>query len=217
MSQVILWAGNVADSSGGGHPQLALGEPDGNSYTLDGVGYSVTLTNFRGRFYRDLSGLLSTTRSGRPVPPADLASADIIAFEDNGGSPARSGGWESCDWFFSDGRRILSVAWDETMGAVRDPHIIANDSISGAAYSAFFEFPATALLRSHPPGTRPEDIVVSFLLFRLRPEIDITSPAFKIRISGLPSESGVRESSPNPDAVGILACHHADDKTTKGK
>lgn len=217
MSQVILWAGNVADSSGGGHPLHVLGEPDGNLYTLDRVGYSVTLTNFRGGFYRDLSGLLSTTRSGRPVTAADLASADIIAFELNGRAPAVSGGWESCDWFFSDGRRILSVAWDEAIGAVRDPHIIVNDSISGAAYSAFFEFPATALLRPHPPGTRLEEVVVSFLLFRLRPEIDIASPAFKIRLSGVPSESGVRESSPDPDAVGILACHHADDKTTKGK
>lgn len=217
MSQtVILWAGNVADSSGGGHPHLALGEPDGNSYTLDRIGYSVTLTNFRGRFYRDLSRLLSTPRFGDPITPAELASADIIAFELNAGSPAPSGGWESCDWFFSDGRRTLAVAWDEVSGATRDPHIVANGSITGAAYSAFFEFPATALLRPHP-GAKPENIVISFLLFRLRPEIDTASPAFKIRISGVPHVPGIRESSPDPDAVGILACHHEDDKTIKGK
>jgi hypothetical protein len=35
--------------------------------------------------------------------------------------------------------------------------------------------------------------------------------------SSLPPQPGVRECSPDPDAIGILACHHEDDKPTDPK
>jgi hypothetical protein len=115
----------------------------------------------------------------------------------------------------------LSVLWDEAVGAVRDPHILANGSISGAAYSAFFGFPTTTFLRwgIRPEDLRPEALVVSFLLFRLRPEINPASPFFKLRVSGtgLPIKEGVREGSPDPDAIGILACHHEGDEPREPK
>jgi hypothetical protein len=218
---VILWAGSIGASSGGGHPHLMLGEPDANCYSF-GPGMSATLTDFRGRFYTGLSALLGTVTHGDVVIPATLATADLIAFEGNGGSPAPSGGWESCDWYFSDSvNPPLSVLWDEAVGAARDPHILANGSISGAAYSAFFGFPTTTFLSwgIRPEDLRPEAIVVSFLLFRLRPEIDTASPFFKLRVSGtsLPIKERVREGSPDPDAIGILACHHEDDEPWKPK
>ena len=57
---VILWAGSIGASAGGGHPNLMLGEPDANCYSF-GPSMSATLTNFRGRFYTGLSALLSKT------------------------------------------------------------------------------------------------------------------------------------------------------------
>jgi hypothetical protein len=208
MSQtVILWAESVASFSGGGNPNLALGEPDANVYGLS-LGKSATLANFRGRFYRGLSELLSTVIAGDPVKPPVLETADVIAFEGNGGSPAYSGGWESCDWHFEDGNNTLTVKWDEAkvLPNPRDPHVVANGSITVAAYGAFFGLPSKAF--SHWGGSSLEELVVSFLLFRLRPEIDTASPSFRITIIGVPPEPYIRESSPEPDAIGILACHH---------
>jgi len=215
---VILWADSVGDSFGGGNPHLMLGEPDANCHVLS-PGMGATLTGFRGRFYTGLSALLSAVTHGDAVTPAMLATADVIAFEVNGGSPAPSGGWESCDWYFSDDvNPVLSVRWDEAVGAARDPHILATGSISGAAYSAFFGFPPAAFLGLgiKTEDLRPEDLVISFLLFSLRPEIDTASPFFRIQLSGsgLPVEAGVRECTPDPDAIGILACHHEDDEWT---
>ncbi len=214
---VILWADKIGESTGGGHPEHMLGAPDANCYGLF-PGMSATLTEFRYRIYSGFSGLLSTAIKGDSVTPEILASADVIAFEGNGQSSAVSGGWESCDWTFSDGiNRPLSVAWDEAIGAVRDPHILANGSITGAAYMAFFGFP---LLNFQSWGIKPEDIkpeelVVSFLLFRLRPKINTASTSFQIKISAssLPPQPGIRECTPDPDAIGIIACHREDENS----
>lgn len=212
---VILWADKIGESAGGGHPAQMLGVPDANGYGLS-AGMSATITEFRHRIYSGLSELLGMVTSGDRVTPAMLASADVIAFEGNGQSPAVSGGWESCDWSFSDGvNRPLSVSWDEALGAVRDPHILANGSITGAAYSAFFGFLPSNFQSwgIQLEDIKPEELVVSFLLFRLRPEIDTASTSFQIKISGssLPPQSGVRECTPDPDAVGIIACHREDE------
>ena len=212
---VILWADKIDKFDGGGHPEQMLGAPDANLYGLS-AGMSATLTEFRHRIYSGLSGLLGTVTSGDRVTPAMLASADVIAFEGNGQSPAVSGGWESCDWSFSDGvNPPLSVAWDEAVGAARDPHILANGSITGAAYSAFFGFPPLNFQSwgIQPKDIKPEELVVSFLLFRLRPDIDTASSSFQIKISAssLPPQLGVRECTPDPDAIGIVACHREDE------
>ena len=227
---VILWAGSVPDSSGVGSPDRMLGEPNALDSTIGEPGSYATLTSFRGRFYSGLSALLSTVRFGQTVTPEMLATADLIAFEDNGGSPGESGGWESCEWFFGDGTNALSVHWDAATSfydPVRmrygDPHIVATGSITGAAYSAFFGFPTANFLGwggiSRVEDIHPEDLVASFLLIKLRPEIDIASPYFKVRISAstLTPEPRVRSCSPDPDAIGILACHHEDDESTRGK
>ena len=206
---VILWAETVASSSGGGGPELALGEPDAKMYALEN-GRSVTLMNFRGRFYTGLSDLLSTVTAGEKGTPATLGAADLIAFEGNGGSPAYSGGWESCDWHFEDGHNTLTVKWDEAkvLPNPRDPHVVANGSITAAAYGAFFGLPTKAFSHWGGNDISLEKLVVSFLLLRLRPEIDTASPSFQITISGVPAQVYIRESSPEPDAIGILACHH---------
>lgn len=211
---VILWADNINESTGGGDPKHMLGVPDANCYGLF-PGMSATITEFRYRIYSGFSGLLSTVIKGNQVTPEILASADVIAFEGNGYSPAISGGWESCDWTFSDGvNPPLSVSWDEAPGAIRDPHVLANGSITGAAYSAFFDFPPTSPNWCiKPEDINPEKLVVSFLLFRLRPEIDTASHVFQIKISGssLPPQSGIRECTPDPGAIGIIACHREDE------
>ncbi|MEZ4869324.1 MAG: hypothetical protein R3C14_48830 [Caldilineaceae bacterium] len=214
---VILWADKIGESVGGGHPEQMLGVPDANGYGLS-AGMSATLTEFRYRIYSGLSGLLSSVIKGDPVTPEMLSSADVIAFEGNGYGPAASGGWESCDWTFSDGMNPpLSVSWDEAPGAIRDPHVLANGSITGAAYSAFFGFSPLNFQSwgIQPEDIKPKELVVSFLLFRLRPEIDTASPAFQIKISGssLPPQLGVRECTPDPDAIGIIACHREDEES----
>jgi hypothetical protein len=242
---VILWAGSVDDSFGFGYHAPMLGEPDGLAVEVHGW---AKLRNFRGRSYRGLSALLEGVihdDAGHYAgdDPAHvrsaLAAADVIAFEGNGLSTAPSGGWESCDWYFTDSvHPPVSVRWDELHGALgdpgRDPRVVANGSIYGPAYSAFFGFPETVFREWVPPESLllrgsdgqylvPSRIIVSFLLFRLRPEIDTADPSFTIRISptGLPrgdiKGEGYREGSPDPDAIGILACHHGDDEPSDHK
>jgi hypothetical protein len=214
---VILWADKIGPSTGSGHPAQMLGAPDANGYGLS-AGMSATITEFRYRIYSGLSGLLSTVIKGDSVTPEVLASADVIAFEGNGRGSAVSGGWESCDWSFSDGmNQPLSVSWDEAVGAVRDPHILANGSITGAAYSAFFGFPPSNFQSwgIKPEDIKPEELVVSFLLFRLRPKINTASTSFQIKISAssLSPRPGIRECTPDPDAIGIMACHREDEES----
>lgn len=192
----VFWASRVLEASAGINPETLLGQPDGltqtfNANTLD---MFVKLGDFRGRFYSNLEDLLSRRYFGDPVSPADLASAHVIAFEENGGSPAPSGGWESCDWVFSDDRSSYTVRWDERAGAPRDPAVLANGSLRGADYSPFF-------------GIATDDSpVISYLLFRLPPTLDPLDPSFTVQIRQVPPGLG-NEASPDVDAVGVIACH----------
>jgi hypothetical protein len=54
------------------------------------------------------------------------------------------------------------------MGGVpvpRDPHVIANGSIAGSAYAAFFGIPQAKVARQQ---------VISFILLRIRDDLDVT-------------------------------------------
>jgi hypothetical protein len=207
----------------GALPAFVLGAPDALSYAVL-EGQSVTLNGFRRASYTGLADLLGAPVAGDAVTPDMLANADIIAFEHNGTSPAFSGGWESCDWQFSDGQGTLSVHWDQgTIDNViggqpvpHDPHVVANGSITGAAYCAFFGITEAALLAENPGAPTPEDVVVSFLLFRVRPEIDVSSPTFEITLSGVPSSTpphtGV--TTPDADSLGVLV-HPSDSGDSK--
>ncbi len=192
---IIMWADAFSEATHTHGPEKALGEPDGDSYMISHGG-TVTLSDFRGRAYRDLASLLPA------VPPADLAGADVLAFELNGGHPAPSGGWESCYWRFTDGATTYEVDWDERVGIARDPSVVANGSIRGREYSSFFGF-SPGIFGSHDPS----HIVISYLLFKLPDSIDATSRSFRVRISGVESIPGKKEATPDVDAVGVLGCH----------
>lgn len=190
----ILWAGAISDSSGGGTPAFMLGKPDAQGYILR-PGSSATLLNFARYSHENLPDLFRPVIAGDAVTPCLLATADVIAFELTGSAPAPSGGWESCNWLFSDGTNKVLVTWDgsTTTGdpggppvSRHDPRIVANGSISGASYSSFFKItPAT-------------DSVISFLLFRLRDELDTASPSFTITVTGT-------SAAPEPDAIGLIS------------
>ncbi|MCB0139016.1 MAG: hypothetical protein KDE50_03825, partial [Caldilineaceae bacterium] len=63
-------------------------------------------------------------------------------------------------------------------------------------YAAFFDFTFPA---------EPKTLVVSYILFDLPPTIDITSPHFTITVSAW-ADGQHGEGTPDPDAIGILAC-----------
>jgi hypothetical protein len=194
-SSVVLWAGKVLDTNGEGlsttnPPEYTLGAPDFESNALqhdDVFNEFVKVGDFRGGFYPGLAAFLGVSES-------TLARADIIAFEDNGFMTAPSGGWESSHWVFSDGTSSFAVDFNEfTVPATSIPGVVANGSVSGASYKAFFGIT--------PPFPQT---VASYLLFDLPPTINTASPDFSVRVSsGLPGEG---EGTPDPDAIGILAC-----------
>jgi hypothetical protein len=195
-SSVVLWAGKILDTNGQGlsqfdTPEYALGAPDFLSNALQDVNESVEefvkVGDFRGGFHPGLAALLGVSES-------TLARADIIAFEDNGFAPAPSGGFESSHWVFSDGVSSFAVDFNEnTVPATSIPGVVANGSVSGASYKAFFGIT--------PPFPQT---VVSYLLFDLPPTINTASSAFSVRVTGgLPGEG---EGAPDVDAIGILAC-----------
>jgi hypothetical protein len=206
----ILWAGRLDGAEGVPGAQAGLGPPDGQPFGLADR-QVVTLAGWQRTSYSGLAELLGAAITGDAVSAEALATADLIAFEHNGGGPAHSGGWESCAWEFSDGQSTLAVPWNEaTIGDVhlgtpvpRDWHVVANGSITGAAYGAFFGIPA-AVITQFQPELAPEQIVFSFLLFGLRDEIDVTDPAFRVTIRGVPKVPGSQEATPDPDAVGVL-------------
>ena len=190
-SSVVLWAGKALDTNSqefppNGVPDNMLGAPDFKSDALLCCGEFVKVGDFRGGFHPGLAAFLGVSES-------TLARADIIAFEDNGFAPAPSGGWESSHWVFSDGTSTFAVDFNETtVPATSIPGVVANGSVSGASYTDFFGIPPF-------PST-----VASYLLFDLPPTLNTASPDFSVRVSsGLPGEG---EGTPDPDAIGILAC-----------
>ena len=205
----IHWAGSIRTAVGDGSPELLLGQPDARAYVV-ADGWSVTLRDFRPVSYENLAELLGTAVSGDVVTQELLAEADVIAFEHNGNEPGPSGGWESCDWAFSDGPRTLVIHWDErTVDGVpghqpvpRDPHVVANGTITGASFGSFFGLSDSAIMAQNPAGGTPAGARVSFLLFRLRPEVDVRSPDLEITLSGVPPSGAA--ATPDADAVGLL-------------
>jgi len=207
---VILWARDVVGSSGVTDAGALLKPPDGSS--SDPSAGFVTLKRFEGGFYHGLLSLLDgrygspPVTAGRAVSAADLARTDVIAFELNGGSPAGSGGWESCKWVFDDGGGApVTVLWDERVGAPQPGEVVANGSTDGDRYSGFFGI-------SPPTTARPApSTVISYILFSL-PTLDVTSPSFTVTLAGYLTAAGApntpqySEGTPDPDAVGVLAC-----------
>jgi hypothetical protein len=194
----IKWAGSIESRSESGQPGFAVGAPDCNSRSLF-EGQFATFTNWRRASYDDLDQLLGTVVAGDTVTRDMLAASDVIAFEMNGSSPGFLGGWETVDVTFRDSQSEFTVHWVDQPGAPRDEHVIANGSISGDRYGAFFGIPPEQIIFGEPTLT-PERVVVSFLLLKARGEIDVTGPAFRLtlrRPTGLAA-------SPNPDALGVL-------------
>jgi hypothetical protein len=198
----IAWPQRVIDSVGIGADQdtrSVVGGPDGATLTLTPRA-GATLGAFRRGPVLDLTQLLNpqTITHGDVVTTADLARADIIAFERNGNAPAAGGGWESCDWTFADGIRSLTVGWDGRASAARDPHVVANGSIRGMTYTSHF-----GLTPPSPDLTIPADEVISFLIFAV-PELATDSPDFTIAVNGTPSPGPGEEATPDIDAIGVI-------------
>jgi len=211
--RTVRWA-TIVDNPVTGRSNI-LHAPDNEITPVDPP---LTITAFGPAMrYRDLGGLLSR------VSPADLARADVIAFEGNGGSPAGiDNGWESSVWTFSDGVTTRVVTFNECLGAAgSDPRIITTGSIIGPsgniftgdiAYSSFFGM----------CSPNPNSHVISYILFDLHsisPGIDVNSRSFSIRIENyhtgtLPASDSKANvcgpglsggGTPDPDAVGIFS------------
>lgn len=171
----------------GGTPvgSSAFGEPDGASGLESST--SLGITGFDAAIdYFGLAAFLG-------IPAATLAHADLIAFESNGGSPAQSGGWESSRWLFSDGATSFTVDFSELVGAFVLPAVIANGSVTGSAYDAYFGL-----------ATGSASPVMSFLLFDLPDSLDSTSPVFSVSMVGGAAVGLPGEGTPDPDAIGLI-------------
>jgi hypothetical protein len=198
----VAWSHNVVDVVGVGSqdPRTVLGGPDGATLTLSPGASAATFGAFQPVAVRDLSELFTaaTVTHGDLPGPADLAQVDVIAFERNGGGPSAGGGWESCNWTFGDGIGSVTVVWDGRPGIPRNPHVIANGSITGATYTGHF-----GITPPSPDLTIPAGEVISFLLFAL-PEISTDSPGFTVRVSGTPAPGPGQEATPDIDTIGVI-------------
>jgi hypothetical protein len=126
-AQTVRWVGKVD----GARPEI-LHAPDTRCTSVDPP---VLLSDFGSGFrYTGLARLLGVARS-------ELARADVIAFEGNGGSPGGAGpeqgnGWESSIWTFSDGMTSYTVHFNErdspsSYGPPTYPAVVANGSLRG--------------------------------------------------------------------------------------
>ena len=185
---VILWASKLLSASSP-TPSNILGPPDGQSTTLSTTG-QVVVAAFRGGGFYPLLSLLTG------VTAAQLARADVIAFELNGNAPAPSGGWESTRWTFEDGTNSATVDWNEVAGTANPTSaLVASGSIAGASYATFFGFSSAGVGK-----------VVSYILLSLPAPLDLSSGSLRIKITGW-NGTGHGEGTPDPDAIGIFPCH----------
>jgi hypothetical protein len=207
----ILWPQQVISAVGPGaeNARNLLGDPDGQVHVMifgleePGVpGMRATVGQFRGRHYPNLLQLVGPGKvlpCGDGIPCGDflsrddLARVDVIAFERNGSTPETGGGWEGCDWTFTDGATTISVSWDGQAGAPRDPHVVANGSILGSQYKQYFD-----VTRGDPI---PDGEVISFLIFSL-PELRTEDPDFAVEVK--PHAPGGSPNMPDIDAIGLI-------------
>lgn len=196
MSTVILWSQIICKSKGS-FPGNALGRPDGKAMGLNANEY-VEVGNFQGGFHPDFLPILNASKGGDIVTAEMLARTDVIAFELNGEGAPGGIGWESSRWIFNDGvNSPITIDWDERARPAAYPaEVVANGSTDSAEYASFFGF-------TFP--SEPKITVVSYILFDLPPTIDITSPTFTITVSAW-ADGQHGEGTPDPDAIGILAC-----------
>ncbi|MER5463827.1 hypothetical protein ABT010_24680 [Streptomyces sp. NPDC002668] len=205
LSTEIAWPNKVVDVSGIFDETAVnvLGEPDGAVFVV-GPGRTATFADFRGQGYPSIVQLLarhhvifgdSVTGNDCGNAADPVALADFIAFERNGSAPAPGGGWERCDFTFSDVAERVSVSWAEGEGVPRDPHILANGSIRGADYKRFFEVGGDG-------SSITDSEVISYLLITL-PEVDTGNPGFTVTVTGRPPGE-TASFSPDVDAIGVL-------------
>jgi hypothetical protein len=181
---VLLWGQIVVSDNHATYPEHATLAPDWETTTLGPKSW-VEVGDFAGGFYGDLPALLG-------LAPIELPIGTVVAFEDNGGSPASGGGWESSHWTFSDGTNTLYVPFNETSGAPNPRAVVKTGSLTAAEYAAFFGL---------DPGETVAE-VISYVVFRLPPRIDVGSPSFTIHVMGGNDIGG--EGSPDPDAIAIV-------------
>lgn len=180
---VVAWPTELADHFTP-DPGAVLGPPNG---TITGLGeyHYVWLRNFSNVV--DHSDGLGAVLG---LAPGELANWDVIAFEDNGGSPASGGGWESSIWLFTDQEHAAAAAFNEATAAANPPDggvVFRTGSIHGAMFSSLF-------------GASTSSTVVSWILIRLPDGIRTSSPNFSVWVSG----ALIGEGSPDPDAIGVL-------------
>ncbi len=182
-AQTVTWPTEIA-AHFTASPHAVLGAPDGVSTALSDYHY-IWVRNFS----NDVSygGGLETAMG---LAPGELANWDVIAFEDNGGSAASGGGWESSIWFFTDQRNAAAGAFNEATGAANGSGggvAFRTGSLSGAIYNSLF-------------GSSSSSAVVSWILVNAPDEIDTHSPTFSVWVSG----ALLGEGSPDPDAIGLM-------------
>jgi len=185
----VSWATTVIDQNAGTGANILL-KPNGVTTTLAPETY-VWVRDFTDKHtYSGLATLLG-------VRASDLAHADLIAFDLNGGhSPP--GGWESSTWYFTDEAHAYAETSDETIlgggGTIttgRRAHFKGGD-MSTDAYGAFFGI-------SLPAGQH-----VGWILITVPPDIDVHSPKFKVWVSGADIHGPDDEGTPDADAIGLI-------------
>ncbi|MFF4550781.1 hypothetical protein ACFY1J_42560 [Streptomyces sp. NPDC001406] len=209
---LISWAGKVIGMSPDGQsPEKLLGLPNGQTQVL-GPGIEFSVSGFHEQPPPGLALLFENVTHGDRPTLQQLQTADFIAFERNGSSPALGGGWESCDWVFDDGTRSQSVRWfGQKDPPFRDMRVVANGSIPGRTYRDFFGIPADVPAPDGPVG---DGEVISFLLFSL-PTLEMKNPNLSVTVSftAIPPAPVDASITPDIDAMGVLI-HFAESDVT---
>lgn len=190
----VRWAGKAVLSAPGGDVPALVGPPDARAISLTTL--PVLLSAFNASNPRDIGGLSALLG----ITADELAQAQVIGFEYNGGA-APTSHWESSRWTFADGRgHELTVDLTEPVHpvdpATQPPQVFRSGDIQIEDYPKY-----ASLFGMADPGP---SYVVSWVLFKLPPEIDTTSPDFTIQIMGGHAVGLPGEGTPDPDAAGVI-------------
>lgn len=187
LAQSVHWSTKSANDYSRYNTGAVTGPPDGAA---------TALTWFDTTWVRDFQpGKISaaTLERGLKLPAGELAKWDIIAFEahhaDAHGQP-----FDSALWMASDLKNILASPYDPATagGTYTDPRSgwkFRADPLSAAEYKALF------------PGAKNAG-PMGWILIKLPPGVDKTSPMFSVWVSENFSQSA--NGIPAPESIGVI-------------
>lgn len=184
LAQTVSWASKPADGSADANSAAVIGQPDGVATAISFFSASYVREFVPGKVS------LAALEKAMKLPAGELAKWDVIAI---GNLSTGASGFNTSMWMANDLKKISSALYESRTGAAApgtgDGWKFRSGSIAKADFKALY--PSNRIF-----------VDASFLLIKLPPAIDKSSPNLAIWMGGGPL--GVSDGIISPDAIGVV-------------